>query len=174
MPCCLQGVCVGSIASCVHTGILGCWFSVSPTKCVCACVCVCVCVRCPIISTSSIAFANIHHLSTALFALQQCLDSAPRGLVCDAQIFQIMLKLRGSTMMRPNHEFFCSVALSPGFRNCATRGGGARAPIVSRIPGPFSCASLRGGPTGQVRCAVGGRGGRKTHGCRWSSCAGRG
>ena len=37
--------------------------------------------------------------------------------VCDAQIFQIMLKLRGSTMMRPNHEFFCSVALSPGLRN---------------------------------------------------------
>ena len=37
--------------------------------------------------------------------------------VCDAQIFQIMLKLRGSTMMRPNHEFFCSVALLPGFRN---------------------------------------------------------
>ena len=37
--------------------------------------------------------------------------------VCDAQIIQIMLKLRGSTMMRRNHEFFCSVALSPGFRN---------------------------------------------------------
>ena len=36
--------------------------------------------------------------------------------VCDAQFFQIMLKLRGSTMMRPNHEFGCSVALSPGFR----------------------------------------------------------
>ena len=38
--------------------------------------------------------------------------------VCDAQIFQIMLKLRGSTMMRPNHEFFCSVALSPGLCVC--------------------------------------------------------
>ena len=37
--------------------------------------------------------------------------------VCDAQIFQIMLKLRGSTMMRLNHEFFCPGALSPGFRN---------------------------------------------------------
>ena len=37
--------------------------------------------------------------------------------VCDAQIFQIMLKLRGSTMMRPNYEFCCSVALLPGFRN---------------------------------------------------------
>ena len=37
--------------------------------------------------------------------------------VCDAQFFQIMLKLRGSTMMRRNHEFFCSGALSPGFRN---------------------------------------------------------
>ena len=37
--------------------------------------------------------------------------------VCDAQFFQIMLKLRGSTMMRPNHEFCCFVALSPGFRN---------------------------------------------------------
>ena len=30
---------------------------------------------------------------------------------CDAQFFQIMLKLRGSTMMRLNHEFWCSVAL---------------------------------------------------------------
>ena len=37
--------------------------------------------------------------------------------VCDVQIFQIMLKLRGSTMMRRNHEFFCPSALSPGFRN---------------------------------------------------------
>ena len=37
-------------------------------------------VRCPIISTNSIAFANIHHLSIALFALRQCLDFAPRGL----------------------------------------------------------------------------------------------
>ena len=37
--------------------------------------------------------------------------------VCDAQFFQIMLKLRGSTMMPPNHEVFCSVALSPGLRN---------------------------------------------------------
>ena len=36
--------------------------------------------------------------------------------VCDTKIFQIMLKLRGSTMMRSNHEFFCSVALSPGFK----------------------------------------------------------
>ena len=38
-------------------------------------------------------------------------------VLCDAQIFQIMLKLRGSTMMRRNHEFFCPGALSPGFRN---------------------------------------------------------
>ena len=37
--------------------------------------------------------------------------------VCDAQIFQIMLKLRGSTMMRRNHESFCPSALSPGLRN---------------------------------------------------------
>ena len=37
--------------------------------------------------------------------------------VCDAQFFQIMLKLRGSTMMRPTHEFWCSVALPPGLRN---------------------------------------------------------
>ena len=28
--------------------------------------------------------------------------------VCDAQFLQIMLKLRGSTMMRLNHEFWCS------------------------------------------------------------------
>ena len=42
---------------------------------------------------------------------------AARPELCDAQIFQIMLKLRGSTMLRPNHEFFCPVALSPGFRN---------------------------------------------------------
>ena len=33
--------------------------------------------------------------------------------VCDAQIFQIMLKLRGSIMMRRNHVFFCPSALSP-------------------------------------------------------------
>ena len=33
------------------------------------------------------------------------------------KLFQIMLKLQGSTMMRPSHEFFCFVALSPGFRN---------------------------------------------------------
>ena len=31
----------------------------------------------------------------------------PCNCVCDAQFFQIMLKLRGSTMMRPNHEFWC-------------------------------------------------------------------
>ena len=37
--------------------------------------------------------------------------------VCDAQIFQIMLKPRGPTMMRLNHKFRCSVALSPSFRN---------------------------------------------------------
>ena len=37
--------------------------------------------------------------------------------VCDAQFFQIMLKLLGSTMMRLNHEFWCSVALPPGLRN---------------------------------------------------------
>ena len=41
--------------------------------------------------------------------------------VCDAQFFQIMLKLRGSTMMRPNHEFFCSVAL---LSVCVWGGGG--------------------------------------------------
>ena len=40
-----------------------------------------------------------------------------RVCVCDAQIFQIMLKLRGSTMMRRNHVFFCPSALSLGFRN---------------------------------------------------------
>jgi hypothetical protein len=33
------------------------------------------------------------------------------------QIIHITLKLRGSTMMRPNHEFWSSVALSLGFRN---------------------------------------------------------
>ena len=42
---------------------------------------------------------------------------APCVCVWVTQFFQIMLKLRGSTMMRPNHEFLCSVALSPGFRN---------------------------------------------------------
>ena len=36
--------------------------------------------------------------------------------VCESQIYEIILKLQGSTMMRPNHEFFCSVALLPGFR----------------------------------------------------------
>ena len=30
---------------------------------------------------------------------------------CDAQIFQLLLKLRGSITMRRNHEFFCFVAL---------------------------------------------------------------
>ena len=37
-------------------------------------------------------------------------DSNPAGVcvcVCEAQFFQIVLKLRGSTMMRPNHEFWC-------------------------------------------------------------------
>ena len=47
----------------------------------------------------------------------RCRHPANHRCVCAAQIFQIMLKLRGSTMMRRNHEFCCSVALSPGFRN---------------------------------------------------------
>ena len=45
---------------------------------VCVCVCVCVC-DAQLFSTNSIAFANIHHLSTALFALQQCLDFTLRA-----------------------------------------------------------------------------------------------
>ena len=47
----------------------------------------------------------------------QCHNMCVCVCVCDTQIFQIMHNLRGSTMIRPNHEFFCSVALSPGFRN---------------------------------------------------------
>ena len=59
------------------------------------------------------------HVAVLLVRLPSCWRQELREsvCVCDAQIFQIMLKLRGSTMMRPNHEFFCSVALSPGFRN---------------------------------------------------------
>ena len=46
--------------------------------CVCVSVHTCASVCGPIISTNSVAFANIHHLSTTLFARQQCLDFAPR------------------------------------------------------------------------------------------------
>ena len=62
--------------------------------------------------------------------------------VCDAQIFQIMVKLRGSTMMRPNHEFFCSVALSPG---CVCVGGGGDAILERKAcMGPGVGAQRRG------------------------------
>ena len=54
--------------------------------CVCVCgVCVCVCVWRPIISTKTIAFAMIHHLSTALFALQHSLDIPPLAAVSPSQ-----------------------------------------------------------------------------------------
>ena len=66
------------------------------------CVCVCVCWLCQGINSNA---------QTARFTRPTvCV------CVCDAQIFQIVLKLRGSTIMRPNHKFFCSVALSLGFR----------------------------------------------------------
>ena len=113
--------------------------------------------------------------------------------VCDAQFFQIMLKLRGSTMLRPNHEFLCSVALSPGFTNWVemTRNMQQEGVGLVLLPRPASlvpcfparrphwasllcCRRTRGAKNPQCRCAVGGRGGRKTHGCRWSSCARRG
>ena len=69
--------------SLLETCTAACLFTPRVLVCFCVCVCVCVCVRTP-------------HVCVC---------------VCDAQFFQIMLKLRGSTMMRPNHEFCCSVAL---------------------------------------------------------------
>ena len=78
-------------------------------------------------------------------------------------------------MMRPNHEFWCS--LSPGFRNWVemTRNmQHARVPTASRIPGPCSRASLRGGPIGRVWCAVGGRGGEKPTGAAGAHVLGGG
>ena len=56
-------------------------------------------------------------LACTICGARGCSNAVRCVCMCDAQFFQIMLKLRGSTMMRPNHEFLCSVALSPGFRN---------------------------------------------------------
>ena len=90
--------------------------------------------------------------------------------VCDAQIFQIMLKLRGSTMMRRNHEFSCPSALSPGFRNWVgmTRNMQQEGVGLVFLPRPASLVRSPvlpcGGPTKRVRCAVGGRGGEKPTG----------
>ena len=50
-----------------------------PSVHVCVCVCVCVCMT-PNHFSKSIAFAIINHFSTALFALQQCLDPRPMRL----------------------------------------------------------------------------------------------
>ena len=43
----------------------------------CERVCLCMCMRRPMISNKAIAFAMIHHHSTALLALQQCSSQAP-------------------------------------------------------------------------------------------------
>ena len=46
----------------------------------------------------------------------------------------------------------------------ATRGSGARAPTTSHIPGPFSRASLRGGPLGESAVLLADAGGEKPTG----------
>ena len=81
------------------------------------------------------------------------------AVLCAAQFFQIMLKLRGSTMMRLNHEFCGPSALSPDFRNWIemTRNMQQEGLGLVLLPRPASLvrcsrASLRGGPTGRVRC----------------------
>ena len=84
-------------------------------------------------------------------------------------------------MMRPNHEFFCSVTLSPGFRNwvemtCNMQQEGVRLMFLLRptslVHTPvLPCAEA---PLGESVVLLADAGGRKTHGCRWSSCAGRG
>ena len=110
--------------------------------------------------------------------------------VFDAQFFQIMLKMRGSIMMRPNHESYCSIALSPGFKNWVEmthnmqqEGPGlvvlprpaslVRAPVLPCSEAPLSESGVLladvGGekPTGAARAHVLGGGERRGGGGAW-------